>query len=98
MIIDILREEFESWQQTLPASAIAKFEELPRPGNAGRAVRVTIDMLPWAAEATVWESGDADLISGNLATGDVEPYEHMELTSRLGVRVLLEDMARAVGN
>jgi hypothetical protein len=96
MIIDTLREEFESWQQTLPASAVAKFEELPRPGGAGRAVRVTVDMPPWGAEATVWESGEADLVSGNLATGDVEPYEYMELTSSLGVRGLLEDMARAV--
>jgi hypothetical protein len=96
MIIDTLREEFESWQRTLPTSAVTKFEELPRPEGVGRAVRVTVETLPWAAEATVWESGEADLMIGNLATGDLEAPEHMELTSRLGARGLLDDMARAI--
>lgn len=97
VIVDILREEFESWRQTLPTSAVAKFQELPRPSCAGRAVRVTVETPPRAAEATMWDSGEVDLVSGNLATGDIEPIEHMELTTRLGARGLLDDMAWVVG-
>ena len=44
----------------------------------------------------MWESGEADLVIGDPATGDIEANEHMELTTRLGARGLLEDMARAV--
>ncbi len=55
VIVDILREEFEAWRQTLPVSAVAKFEEFPRPAGAGRAVRVAVEALPCMAEATVWE-------------------------------------------
>ena len=98
MIIDTLRAEFEAWQQTLPESAVPKFEELTRPLGAGRAVRVTVETPARVAEATVWESGEADLVIGNLATGDVEANEHAELTTRIGARGLLEDMARAVGH
>lgn len=97
VIVDILREEFEVWRQTLPAPTVAKFEEFPRPSDAGRAVRVIVEAPPRAAEATMWESGEVDLVSGNLATGDIEPMEHMELTTRLGARGLLDDMAWAVG-
>jgi hypothetical protein len=46
VIVDILREEFETWRQTLPASAVAKFEDFPRPEGAGRAVRVTVETPP----------------------------------------------------
>jgi hypothetical protein len=98
MIIDTLRQEFESWQRTLPASAIAKFEEFPEPEGTGLAVRAAVETPGWVAEATVWESGEADLVIGNLVTGEVEAVEHMELTTRLGIRGLLEDLARAVGH
>jgi hypothetical protein len=59
---------------------------------------VAVEAPPWVAEATVWESGEADLMSGNLATGHMEPIEHMELTTRLGVRGLLDDLAWAVSS
>jgi hypothetical protein len=98
VIVDILREEFERWRQTLPAPAVANFEEFPRPSGAGRAVRVSVEMPPWVAEATMWESGEVDLVSGNLATGDIDPMEHMELMTRFGVRGLLQDLARVVSN
>jgi hypothetical protein len=81
----------------LPASAVAKFEEFPRPESAGRTVRVTIETPPRVAEATMWESGEVDLVSGNLATGDIGPIEHMELATRLGARGLLQELAWAVG-
>jgi hypothetical protein len=97
VIVDILHEEFEIWRQTLPETAVATFEEFPRPSGAGRAVRVTVETLPRVAEATMWESGEVDLVSGNLTTGDIDPMEHMELMTRLGVRGLLADLAWAVG-
>ncbi len=96
LIIDMLHTEFGIWQRRLPASAVAKFEEFPRPKGAGRAVRVAVEALPCMAEATVWESGEADLVSGNLATGVIKPIEHTELTTRLAVRGLLDDLAWAV--
>lgn len=96
MIIDTLRDEFETWRQTLPASAASNFEELVRPAGAGRAVRLAVETPARVAEATVWESGEADLVIGNLATGAIEANEHMELTSRPGARGLLDDMARAI--
>ncbi len=43
-------------------------------------------------------TGEADLVSGNVATGNIKPIEHMELTTRLGVRGLLDDLAWAVSN
>ena len=94
MIIDMLHEEFESWQQALPHSAAAKFEELSRPGGAGRAARLAAETSVRAAEALVYESGEADLVVANLVTGDIEANEHMELTTRFGARGLLEDIAR----
>ena len=98
MILDTLRAEFESWQRTLPESAVPQFEELTRPLGAGRAVRVTVETPARVAEATVWESGEADLVVGNLATGGVEANEHTEMTTRIGARGLLEDMARSISH
>lgn len=98
MIIDIMCEEFERWRQTLPESAIPKLDQLPRPGGAGRAVRVTVKTAAREAEVTVWESGEADLLIGNMVTGEIEATEHAELTTRFGVRGLLEDLTRAVGH
>ena len=79
MMINTVCEEFETWRQTLPESAVPKLEELTRPAGAGRAVRVTVETPARIAEATVWESGEADLVIGNLATGDIEASEHTEL-------------------
>ena len=67
LMINIVREEFETWRQTLPESVVSKLEELPRPAAAGRAVRVTVQTPAWEAEATVWESGEADLASSAAA-------------------------------
>ena len=97
MIIETLRDEFEIWRRTLPESATSKFEEFARPAGANRsAVRVSVETPTRLAEATVWESGEADLVIGDSVAGLIEAYEHTELTTRLGVRGLLEDMARAV--
>jgi hypothetical protein len=98
MIIDILCEEFETWRQTLPESVVPELDELPRPADAGRAVRVTVKAPVREAEVTVWESGEADLLIGNMAMGEIEAIEHTELMTRFGVRGLLEDMAKAVGD
>jgi hypothetical protein len=98
MIIDILREEFESWRQTLPESVVPELDELPRPEGAGRAVRVTVKASVREADVTVWESGEADLLIGNMVIGEIEATEHAELTTRFGARGLLEDLARAVGD
>ena len=98
MIIDMLCEEFESWRQTLPESVVPKLEEFPRPEGAGRAVRVSVETPAREAEVTVRESGEADLVMGNLATGEIEAEEHAELTTRFGARGLLEDLEKAVGD
>jgi hypothetical protein len=96
MIIDILRDEFDTWQKTLPVSAFSEFEEFTHPSGAARSTRVAVETSTRVAEAIVWDSGAADLVIGNLASGEVEAIEHMELTTRVGVRGLLEDMARLV--
>ena len=95
-MINTVREEFKTWRQTLPESAVPELEELTRPAGACRAVRVTVETPARVAEATVWESGEADLVIGNLATGQIEASEHTELETRFGARGLLEDLAKAV--
>ena len=97
-MINTVCEEFETWRQTLPESAVSMLEELTRPAGAGRAVRVTVETPARVAEATVWESGEADLVIGNLVTGDIEASEHLELATRFGARGLLEDLAKAAGH
>jgi hypothetical protein len=97
-MINTVREEFETWRQTLPESAVPRLEDLTRPAGAGRAVRVTVETPARVAEATVWESGEADVVIGNLVTGEIEASEHFELETRFGARGLLEDLARAVGH
>jgi hypothetical protein len=97
-MINTVREEFRAWRQTLPESAVPKLKELTRPAGAGRAVRVTVKTPAREAEATVWESGETDLVIGNLATGEIETSEHTELETRFGARGLLDDMAKAVGH
>jgi hypothetical protein len=96
MIIDTLHDEFEIWRKTLPKSAVSKFEEFARPAGAPRTVRVSVETPTRAAEATVWESGEADLVIGDSAAGLIEAHEHTELTTRVGARGLLDDMARAI--
>jgi hypothetical protein len=45
------------------------------------------------AESAVWGSGEADFVSGNLATGDMKPIELMELATHLSVWGLFDDLA-----
>jgi hypothetical protein len=97
VIVDILHEEFERWRHTLPPSVVPTFRELPYPEGAGRVVRVTAETPTHEAEATVWESGDTDVFIGNMVIGEIEANEHMELTTRLGARGLLQDLVQAVG-
>lgn len=97
MIIDILREEFETWRQTLPESAVPELEEFPLPeGALKRSARVRVETPARIADLLVWDSGEADLMAGSLATGEIEANEHAEVTTRFGVRGLLEDLVRAV--
>lgn len=94
MIVDTLREEFEIWRQTLPAETTSDFQELDRPVSIGRAVRLTVETPTRAAEVIVWESGEADLVVGDLSAGEIVASEHMEITTRFGIREMLEDITR----
>lgn len=42
-----------------------------------------------AAEVIMWESGEADLVIGDLSIRGVVANEHMEIATRLGIRGLL---------
>ncbi len=48
------------------------------------------------AQVTVWESGEVDMVIGDLSTGDVLANEHMEVTTPLGIRGLLSDIFDAL--
>ena len=39
----------------------------------------------------MWESGEADLLIGNVVIGEIEAIEHADLPMRFGARGLLED-------
>jgi len=59
-------------------------------------VRLAVETPSRAAEVTVWESGEADLVVGDLSTGDIVANEHMEITTPLGIRGLLDDIGQAI--
>jgi hypothetical protein len=42
-----------------------------------------------AAEIIMRESGEADLVIGDLSIKDIVANDHMEITTRLGIRGLL---------
>ena len=94
MIVDTLREEFDNWRKTLPAETSSNFQELDCPAGVGRAVRLAVATAARAAEVTVWESGEADLV--DLSTGGIVANEHIEITTRVGIRGLLDDIAHVV--
>ena len=96
MIVDTLREEFDNWRKTLPAETSSNFQELDCPAGVGRAVRLAVATAARAAEVTVWESGEADLVVGELSTGGIVANEHIEITTRVGIRGLLDDIAHVV--
>ena len=96
MIVDTFREEFGIWKRTLPAEAATGFGELDRPRGAGRAVRLTVETPVMAAEVIMWESGEADLVVGDLPTRGIVVNEHMEIATRLGIRGLLDDITEAI--
>ena len=59
-------------------------------------MRLAVETEARVAEVTVWESGEADLVVGDLHTGDIVANEHMEITSPLGIRGLLHDIVHAL--
>jgi hypothetical protein len=99
MIMDFLREEFESWRRTLPESAVPALAVFPLPEGADKqSARVRVETPARIADLLVWDSGEADLMAASLVTGEIEVMENAEVTSRFGIRGLLEDLARAVGD
>ena len=65
------------------------FRELDRPRGAGRAVQLTVETPAMAAEIIMREYGEADLVIGDLSIRDIVANDHMEITTRLGIRGLL---------
>jgi hypothetical protein len=96
MIIDLLWDEFETWRMTLPSDVEVAARELDRPGDAGRAVRLDAETSLRLVQVTMWDTGEVDMVVGDLSTGDVLANEHMEVTTRLGIKGLLSDVSDAV--
>lgn len=96
MVIDLFLEEFQTWRLMLPSGVTSVARELDRPGGVGRAVRLDVETAVRLAQVTVWETGEADLVVGDLSTGDVVANEHMEVTTLLGIRGLLDDVTEAI--
>lgn len=96
MIIDQVFSEFELWRPRLPQGAIAGLLELDRPAGAGRAARLDVETATRLVQATIWESGEVDLVIGNLSLGDVLVNEHREISAQLGIRGLLADVLGAI--
>jgi hypothetical protein len=96
MVIDVFLEEFETWRLTLPSGVTSVARELDRPGGVGRAARLDVETGARIVQVTVWDSGEADMVVGDLSTGDVTANEHMEVTTRLGVQGLFADVTEAI--
>ena len=96
MVIALFWQEFHAWQETLPPSVVSTACELERPSGAGRAVQLDLATPDRLVQVTIWESGEVDLVVGDLSTGEVLANEHMEVTTRLGLRGLLSDVSEAI--
>ena len=44
----------------------------------------------------MWESGEADLVVGDLSIRGIVANEHMEIATRFGIRGLPDDITEAV--
>jgi hypothetical protein len=96
MIIELLWNELETWRTTLPSDVKLAARELDRPHGAGRAVRLDAESKLRIVQVTVWESGEVDMVVGDLSTGKILANEHMEITTSLGIRGLLSDVSDAL--
>jgi hypothetical protein len=96
MVIDLFREEFRGWRKTLPVGVESTLKALSQPGAAGEAVQLDVESRTRLVQATLWESGEVDMIIGDRISGDILLNEHREITSLLGTKGLLDDVFRAV--
>jgi hypothetical protein len=96
MVIALFWQEFEAWQGALPPSVTSTARELEQPSGAGRAVQLDLATPGRLVQVTIWESGDVDLIMGDLSTGEILANEHREVTTRIGLRGLLGDVSEAI--
>lgn len=96
MVITLFWQEFRVWQGTLPPCVASTARELEQPSGAGRAVQLDLATDSRLVQVTIWESGEVDLVVGDLSTGEILANEHMEVTTRIGLRGLLGDVSEAI--
>ena len=96
VVIDEVFREFDRWRSELPQGVKAGLLEQDRPQGAGRAARLDVETDARLVHVTIWESGEVDLVVGDLLSGEALLNEHREITSQLGVRELLADVLGAV--
>ena len=96
MIIDQVFSEFELWRSGLPQGAIAGLRESDRPAAAGRAARLDVETAARLVQVMIWESGEVDLLIGDLSSGEVLVNEHREISTQHGIRELLADVLGAI--
>ena len=60
-------------------------------------MRLDVETLTRLVHVTIWETGEVDMVVGDLSTGAVLANEYMEVTTRLGLRgLLLPDVSDAI--
>ena len=96
VVIDQVFNEFELWKAALPEGAVAGLSEEERPTGTARAARLDVETAARLVQVTIWDSGEVDLVVGDLASGGVLVNEHREVTSQLGIRELLADVREAI--
>lgn len=96
MVIELLREEFTIWSEGLPKGITATLQAVAQPGASGQAARLDVEASDRLIQATVWESGETDLVVGDVRSGDLLVNEHREITSRIGIQALLDDVLAAL--
>jgi hypothetical protein len=63
----------------------------------GGALRCDAESARGVAQLVVWDTGEADLVIGDLATGTVLLNEHRSITSALGARDAIETILSHLG-
>ncbi len=97
MILDDLLDELNAQREGLLQSGIELEYTEPDMTQPKPAIRVRASTAERLAELTVWDTGEADLVIGDLSNGALLLNEHREVTSRVGVADAIEAIADHLG-
>lgn len=95
MMITWLGEQFEAWQATLGLEGTATLEAIDD-GRKPSAARIVAESPGRLVHATLWSSGEVDLVVGDRRTGQVLKIEHQQLSGPSSIAGLLDSIRAAL--